>query len=352
MEIGDDIDITVNSDEDDIELRSEEDENGKNAEFDPTSDDYKIKKVEVKKAATPTPVTDLTVTKVGDYNSTSGYIDITVNDSSLATGAKVNGTAVTSGNFQVLDGTTIRIFASAEPSSISITTAKGDIVAKAATSLTVTKVGTYNPILGYIDVTVNDSSLATGAKVNGTAVTSDNFKTPNGTTVRIFTDEEPTSISITTAKGDVVAKAATPATTLTVTNVGTYNPILGYINITVNDSSLATGAKVNGTAVPSTDLKTPNGTTVRIFVDEEPTSIILTTAKGDVTAKASTAAATLSSTIVKAEALTEGNYTTETWQVVQTKLGAAKTVAENTSATEEQITTAQTELEAAITALK
>jgi Putative cell wall-binding domain len=51
IEVGDKIDITATSDDSDIDLRSEEDEDGNNAKFVPTSDDYKVKTVKVTSAS-------------------------------------------------------------------------------------------------------------------------------------------------------------------------------------------------------------------------------------------------------------------------------------------------------------
>jgi hypothetical protein len=148
----------------------------------------------------------LTVTKVGDFNPFFGVEDVTVNDSSLVAKVLVNGTE---SKFTAPNATTVRLALDNEPTSIVLVdkdgnkvTAKGsDTPTPVTKTLSVTKVGDFNPFFGVQDITVNDSSLVAKVLVNGTE---SKFTAPNATTVRLALDNEATSIVFVDASGNQV----------------------------------------------------------------------------------------------------------------------------------------------------
>jgi len=77
IEVGDKIDITATSDDNDIDIESEEDGSGDTVTFEPTSDDYKVKTVEitsvtaVSKTALSTSITTAEALTKADYTATS-----------------------------------------------------------------------------------------------------------------------------------------------------------------------------------------------------------------------------------------------------------------------------------------
>ncbi|MFL0249142.1 hypothetical protein ACJDT4_01810 [Clostridium neuense] len=149
--------------------------------------------------------------------------------------------------------------------------------------LTVTKVADFNPFMGVQQITVNDSSLVSKVLVDGKET---KFSAPDATTVRMVLDNEPTTIVLVDKDGNqVTAKGgSTPTTkTLTVTKVADFNPFMGVQQVTVNDSSLVSKVLING---KEAKFSAPDATTVRLVLDDEPTSIVLVDAQGNqVTAK-------------------------------------------------------------------
>lgn len=141
----------------------------------------------------------------------------------------------------------------------------------------------YNQILGYTTVKVNNTALIKSVTVDGKETTA--YNVVNSTTVRIMSDTEPYNITLTSTSGKTFVVIDKPRVTLAVTKVGDFNPIMGFIDIKVNDTSLVDKVVVNGTELSDSNIRKLSGESLRLLLDEEPTQIILKTKDGkDVTA--------------------------------------------------------------------
>ncbi|MDR3587297.1 MAG: cell wall-binding repeat-containing protein [Desulfosporosinus sp.] len=229
-------------------------------------------------------------------NLVLGYLSVTVNDQTKVAKVLVNGAEVscTPANnvytVPISDLTDKVVF---------VGTNGNEVIAQAGTTPVVPTQGVLqivgtpqaNLVLGYLSVTVNDQTKVNKVLVNGAEVTCIPLNNVYTVPINDLTDKV---VFVGTDGNEIIAQAGTTpggnSSGLTVTEAK-YDGILGFLKITVNDSSLVktvildgTSYTVGGPVVNGVGASLVAGDTIHVKVTNlsaKPSTIVLVSNSGD-----------------------------------------------------------------------